>query len=449
VIDMRSKLILISLFILLSLVGTANAAAPAAAFTANATSGIGEKTIQFYDETNYSTINKFDNSGFEVSSPTNTYSGAAVIRSNTYAHTGSYSFRVVSTAASGDSFVGIRPTAQADRWGTSTYYYWEVWVYSPTGGTIQADRYSVVNFDGKPSFGTGKIDVTGGVHVIPAATWTKIYGYGTTTAAWNTTQNSWLILRPDYIDSTHYSTTTYLYYDDLITVPVTFAWDFGDGNTSAAVRPQNTYYSGVYDVSLTITHVNGIDVETKTNYIKIAGGNGTSYILTYPDVAHAFITEESAPVTWTIDGVTQSETSDTLISTFTEPGNHYISANLVDNWTVTVKRSLAVASIDTFNESSYNKLVVDLEARDWEAVAADSVSPEVDLIGDSFYLILFLLPFALIWKRQESLTMPAILALIVGIVVIGFIPDTYRLFVTLAVILAGVGILFGMSRDRG
>jgi PKD repeat protein len=50
----------------------------------------------------------------------------------------------------------------------------------------------------------------------------------------------------------------------------TWAWDFGDGNTSTIQNPLNTYInSGLYTVSLTVTGPGGSDTETKTDYITV------------------------------------------------------------------------------------------------------------------------------------------------------------------------------------
>ena len=52
--------------------------------------------------------------------------------------------------------------------------------------------------------------------------------------------------------------------------PISYSWDFGDGNTSTDQNPTHTYSSGgSYTVKLTATNANGSDVETKTNYIKV------------------------------------------------------------------------------------------------------------------------------------------------------------------------------------
>ncbi|UTW61121.1 PKD domain-containing protein [bacterium SCSIO 12741] len=54
--------------------------------------------------------------------------------------------------------------------------------------------------------------------------------------------------------------------------PVTYAWDFGDGNSSSATSPTHTYTAaGFYDVTLIVTDANGCkDTLKQTKYITIA-----------------------------------------------------------------------------------------------------------------------------------------------------------------------------------
>ncbi len=62
-------------------------------------------------------------------------------------------------------------------------------------------------------------------------------------------------------------------FTDLSTgTPTTWAWSFGDGNTSAAQNPSNTYVNpGTYSVTLVATGAGGSDSETKTGYITVIG----------------------------------------------------------------------------------------------------------------------------------------------------------------------------------
>ncbi|MDB0058431.1 PKD domain-containing protein [Salibacteraceae bacterium] len=60
-------------------------------------------------------------------------------------------------------------------------------------------------------------------------------------------------------------------FSDLSTnVPTTWAWDFGDGNTSILQNPRHTYAaSGDYTVSLTASNLYGSNKTTKTSYISV------------------------------------------------------------------------------------------------------------------------------------------------------------------------------------
>ena len=52
---------------------------------------------------------------------------------------------------------------------------------------------------------------------------------------------------------------------------LTYAWNFGDGNTSTAASPTHSYAeAGSYTVTLSITNVEGSSTETKSNYITIS-----------------------------------------------------------------------------------------------------------------------------------------------------------------------------------
>lgn len=65
----------------------------------------------------------------------------------------------------------------------------------------------------------------------------------------------------------------------------TFAWDFGDGQSSTLQNPTNICYNnaGTFTVSLVVTDANGTDTETKTNYIVVnapvtAGADNTGSV---------------------------------------------------------------------------------------------------------------------------------------------------------------------------
>ena len=71
-------------------------------------------------------------------------------------------------------------------------------------------------------------------------------------------------------DSTLCQVTSVTFTDLSTGNPTSWAWDFGDGNSSTLQNPTHTYASvGTYDVSLTVTTSTGSDSETKTGFITV------------------------------------------------------------------------------------------------------------------------------------------------------------------------------------
>ena len=59
--------------------------------------------------------------------------------------------------------------------------------------------------------------------------------------------------------------------DKSTNIPTSWAWDFGDGQTSTTQNPSHTYTAdGTYTVKLTAKNATGQDEESKTSYIKIS-----------------------------------------------------------------------------------------------------------------------------------------------------------------------------------
>lgn len=63
-----------------------------------------------------------------------------------------------------------------------------------------------------------------------------------------------------------------LFYNRSINNPVSWSWDFGDGNTSDLKNPTHAYSAvGTYTVSLTVANRYGSHTETKTDFITVTG----------------------------------------------------------------------------------------------------------------------------------------------------------------------------------
>lgn len=119
---------------------------------------------------------------------------------------------------------------------------------------------------------------------------------------------------------------------------------------------------------------------------------------------------------------------------FSEPDYHNVTVIAYDGGTtsniltynVLVQREISNTPIETFNESDYNSVMQNVQDEDWEGLAGDSTKPFVYILGRLFYLILFVLPYGLMWMKQQKLTIPVVLSLFLGSLFIGFVPEQYK-----------------------
>lgn len=115
------------------------------------------------------------------------------------------------------------------------------------------------------------------------------------------------------------------------TAPLTYAWNFGDGNSSNDASPSYAFNKkGSYTVALTVTSADGCSTtSSQTDYLNVAN------FKTDFDIAPLICQKQEtvfknksipAPVslTWVADGIERSNSLDTFKYTFSEEGPHAV-----------------------------------------------------------------------------------------------------------------------------
>ena len=123
-------------------------------------------------------------------------------------------------------------------------------------------------------------------------------------------------------------------FTDLSVNAASWSWDFGDGASSTLQTPSHSYnQTGIYTVCLTVTNVLGCSVtECKTDYIEVAGPNGTLTVTPVSgcadlEVEYIIESENAFKYRWDFgDGFVvdslASGNSDTIHHTYTVGGNY-------------------------------------------------------------------------------------------------------------------------------
>ncbi|MEM6342586.1 MAG: PKD domain-containing protein [Bacteroidota bacterium] len=169
--------------------------------------------------------------------------------------------------------------------------------------------------------------------------------------------------------------STITFTDQSFVPPVSWLWDFGDGNTSTDQNPAHTYQQdGVFSVSLTVVDQFGCTNSlTKVNYIRLdhpTTSFAVDYIASCPPVNATFTASSSGMVgiakwDWDFgDGNTNTSLSPTTQHTYTAAGTYSASLTITDSIGCTATYDLpnAVTVLDNILPepvSIYNVSVVD------------------------------------------------------------------------------------------
>ncbi len=114
------------------------------------------------------------------------------------------------------------------------------------------------------------------------------------------------------------------------TAPLSYEWDFGDGNTSTAAAPTHQYNAtGTFSVRLIVTDGNGCkDTLVRANYVNVVTGQGTWNVPDSACVGTTLVFENTTPFTsvtnWDFgDGTT--DTNKITTHTYTQPGTYNLT----------------------------------------------------------------------------------------------------------------------------
>lgn len=172
---------------------------------------------------------------------------------------------------------------------------------------------------------------------------------------------------------------------------------------------------------------------------------------------------DQAIVTWTwyTDNVNQSNNFSSLNETWTTPGYKNVTVwgtngNGESNhitWNPIIERlkSTSAQVQPTISESSYTNLTASLDGDSFDVIAflQANAEPFTGLIGNLFYVFVFVLPLVIIWIRQEKALIPAGLGIIIGVIALPFLPESFLLPSVMFLVITVIGVLYSISKERG
>ena len=175
-------------------------------------------------------------------------------------------------------------------------------------------------------------------------------------------------------------------------------WDFGDGETSAAFNPEHFYWdageSGETEHNFTVTYT-------------CKNADGTDHNHTYVLVKRIY----RPTAVYTIA---------------TRPTDAY---------------STLTASIGGSNLSAPT-------ATSWLTIFSLAASSYTAIIGNVGFVIIFAIPFVMMWILQRNLTLPGVVGIILGGLIMWRMPPEYHLVAVAFISLSITAIIYSLLKER-
>ena len=108
----------------------------------------------------------------------------------------------------------------------------------------------------------------------------------------------------------------------------------------------------------------------------------------------------------------------------------------------------ATEHVETLNNSAYQAFDSGVFDFSWSDSVSALSMPYTAVLGNFFFLLLFLSPFMMAWLRQESVIIPLVWGFLLGGILTAFLPKEYIWPAYLMLILAAVGVLYKVFKER-
>ena len=183
----------------------------------------------------------------------------------------------------------------------------------------------------------------------------------------------------------------------------------------------------------------------------------------YPDVVNGATVTFSVTVNESVtlyewwDGSTQvTNNQNTFARSWTYPYHQNVtvkattaSGTVQMSWYPVVYRAEAVTTAETINETPYDDMLSSMEGdTDYVAFLSATTLPFTSVIGAMFYVLIWGIYFAMVWIRQESVYVPSVVGLIVGMILFVFLPSNFAVAGTSLLVLSAAAAIFNLYKER-
>ena len=111
----------------------------------------------------------------------------------------------------------------------------------------------------------------------------------------------------------------------------------------------------------------------------------------------------------------------------------------------------SIKHIDQTGSDKLLKIIDDIDTQplNWAALVRIAYSPYSAKLGNLALLIIFAIPFLMMWIRQQNSLIPAIAGMILGSFIIAWLPEEYHLAAMGFIGLSILAVIFGLVKEGG
>ena len=190
--------------------------------------------------------------------------------------------------------------------------------------------------------------------------------------------------------------------------------------------------------------------------------DGGGYLKNASIPAEATITGEYTSLLWNFgeDSIAGSTTTNPTTVTYTEFGTKTVTLTASNQYGTTTEsvtftisarelRPVVSATVEPVNDSGFYNFIQQMAPDgggmpNIEGMLMQAVKPYTDQIGAFFYVILFGVPYLILWLKQKNLIVPSIIGILFGAWMLVKVPAAYTMPAVALLALIVAGGLYGL-----
>ena len=109
---------------------------------------------------------------------------------------------------------------------------------------------------------------------------------------------------------------------------------------------------------------------------------------------------------------------------------------------------MTITPIPTVNPQPYTDMLNNITALNAPGFLFASTSVYTNIVGNLFYLFIWLMIFSMYWLAQRNVTLPVVMGIILGGVLIVTLPDDYQPVAVYLIALCGFAVIYYLYTER-